>query len=145
MIGAGLCDENLKWSGGTDHLWLSGDFVDRGASGIKCIELTMRLKREAQADGGEVQSLLGDHELTILCVHHCKERMTNGGDSVFDQWLRWGGIEADFEGFTEEHAAWIRTLPAMALVCEALLIHADAMMYVNYATTIEWVNNSFLN
>ena len=22
LIGAGLCNENLKWSGGTDHLWL---------------------------------------------------------------------------------------------------------------------------
>jgi len=33
----------------------------------------------------------------------------------------------------------------MALVSEALLIYADAMMYVNYGTTIEWFNNSFLN
>ena len=47
LIGAGLCNENLKWSGGTDHLWLMCDFFDRGASGIKCIELTMRLQQEA--------------------------------------------------------------------------------------------------
>ena len=71
--------------------------------------------------------------------------MTDSGGSVFDQWLRWGGIEADFKGFTEEHAVWIRTLPAMALVGDALLIHADAMMYVNHGTTIGRVNNSFFN
>jgi hypothetical protein len=63
------------------------------------------LEARGQADGGEVQSLLGNHELMIQCVHHCKGRMTNDADSVFDQWLRWGGIEADFEVFTEEHAA----------------------------------------
>ena len=97
MIGAGLCNENLKWSGGTDHLWLMCDFFDRGASGTKCIELTMRLQQEAQADGGEVQSLLGKHEVMILCAYQFKERMTDSGGSVFDQWLRWGGIEADFE------------------------------------------------
>jgi hypothetical protein len=88
---------------------------------------------------------LGNHELMILCVYQFKERMTDSGGSVFDQWLRWGGIEADFEGFTEEHAVWIRTLPAMALVGDALLIHADAMMYVNHGTTIERVNNSFFD
>ncbi len=143
LIESGLCNENLKWTGGTDHLWLMGDFFDRGASGIKCIDLTMRLQQEAKADGGMVQSLLGNHELMILCAYHFKERTTESGGSVFDQWLRWGGIESDFEGFTEEHAAWIRTLPAMALLDESLLVHADAMMYVNHGTTIERVNNSF--
>ena len=29
---AGLCDENLDWTGGSDTLWLMGDFFDRGAS-----------------------------------------------------------------------------------------------------------------
>ena len=144
LIGAGLCNENLEWSGGTNHLWLMGDFFDRGASGIKCIELTMRLQQEALAHGGKVQSLLGNHELMILCAYQFKDKMTESGDSVFDQWLRWGGIEADFEGFTEVHAAWIRRLPAMVLLGDALLIHADAMMYVNHGTIIESVNNSFL-
>jgi len=143
LIGAGLCNENLEWTGGTNHLWLMGDFFDRGASGIKCIELTMRLQQEALVQGGEVQSLLGNHELMILCAYQFKDKKTESGHSVFDQWLRWGGIEADFEGFSEEHAAWIRRLPAMVLLGDALLIHADAMMYVNHGTTIESVNNSF--
>ena len=99
-----------------------GDFFDSGASGIKCIELTMRLQEEAKADGGGVQSLLGNHELMILCAYQFRESMTNSGGSVFDQWLRWGGVEADFEGFTEEHAAWIRWLPAMALIDNALSV-----------------------
>ena len=59
LIGAGLCNQNLQWSGGTDHLWLMGDFFDRGASGIKCIELVMRLQREAQEAGGCVLINLG--------------------------------------------------------------------------------------
>ena len=105
LIGAGLCSENLKWTGGNDQLWLMDDFFDRGASGIKSIELTMRLQREAKADGGGVQSLLGNHELMILCAYQFRDSTTKNGDSVFDKWLRWGGVEADFEGFTAEHAA----------------------------------------
>lgn len=141
---SGLCDDNLNWTGADNHLWLMGDFFDRGASGIKCMDLTIRLQAQAPATGGSVNSLLGNHELMILCAYQFKDRKDNkAGDSVYDQWLRWGGIESDFEGFTEEHAAWIRQLPAMAKVEHALLMHADGMLYVNHGLTIDQVNHSF--
>ena len=99
-----------------------GDFFDRGASGIKSSVLTMRLQPEAKADGGGgVQSLLCNHDLMILCAYQFRDSTTKNEDSVFDKWLRWGGVEADFEGFTEEHAAWILRLPAVALVDNALM------------------------
>ncbi len=140
---AGLCNDAMAWIGGDSHLWLIGDFFDRGASGIKCVDITMRLQREAAAAGGFVGALLGNHELMILCAYIFKDQITRQGESVFDQWHRWGGIEADFSGFTAEHAEWIRQLPAMARVGDALLIHADAMLYVDHGLSIEQVNNSF--
>ncbi|MCZ6507832.1 MAG: metallophosphoesterase, partial [Acidobacteria bacterium] len=30
LIGAGLVDSDLTWSGGEDHLVITGDFIDRG-------------------------------------------------------------------------------------------------------------------
>lgn len=140
---AGLCDDKLDWSGGTDTLWLMGDFFDRGASGIKCLELTMALQKKAAAEGGKVASLLGNHELMILCAYLFREHETDLGVTVADQWLRWGGIEADLAAFNEGHADWIRSLPAMALEGNALLVHADAMLYVEYGTTIDTVNRRF--
>ncbi len=139
---SGLCDEKLDWSGGDATLWLMGDFFDRGASGIKCLDLTMKLQQQAQVAGGYVNSLLGNHELMILCAYTFRDVPTDG-ENLYDQWLQWGGIESDFEGFTEVYATWIRQLPAMALVENALLIHADAMLYVEHGLSIEQVNASF--
>ena len=90
----------------------------------------MSMQTQAPATGGTVMSLLGNHELMILCAYQFRDQLTAEGITVSDQWLRWGGIEADFEAFNETHANWIRQLPAMALVDNALLIHADAMLYV---------------
>ena len=45
LIGAGLCNENLKWSGGTDHLWLMGDFFDRGAPALNASNLPCACSR----------------------------------------------------------------------------------------------------
>jgi hypothetical protein len=140
----GLCDADLNWSGGSHALWLMGDFFDRGASGLRCVDLTMKLQQQASETGGYVNSLLGNHELMILCAWQFRDQPPATRGSVYDQWLRWGGIEADFEGFTEAHAAWIRQLPAMARVDQALLIHADAMMYVDHGLTIDQVNESFV-
>ena len=140
---SGLCDDDLNWSGGTDRLWLMGDFFDRGASGIRCMDLTMKLQGQAEQAGGEVNSLLGNHELMILCAYRFRETVTGHGETVMEQWLRWGGIEADLAGMTEHHADWITALPAMALVDDALMIHADGMLYVNYGLSIEQVNQAF--
>lgn len=143
LISSGLCDQTLAWTGGDASLWLMGDFFDRGASGIRCLDLTMRLQREAAAAGGKVQSLLGNHELMILCAYRFGDQGDPNDEGIYDQWLRWGGIEADFAGFTDEHARWISALPAMALVNDALLLHADAMLYVNHGRSIDEVNKSF--
>ena len=114
LISAGLVDESLNWSGEDANLWLMGDFFDRGASGIKCIDLTMKLQQQADAKGGSVKALLGNHELMILCAYHFRDEITSMNETVFDQWLRWGGIESDFTELTPIHADWIAALPAMA-------------------------------
>ena len=58
-----LCDADLNWAGGSHALWLMGDLFDRGASGLRCIDLTMKLQQQATDAGGSVNSLLGNHEL----------------------------------------------------------------------------------
>ncbi len=143
LVTEGLCDENLNWTGGTSKLWLMGDFFDRGASGLRCLDVTMRLQKEAAAAGGEVNSLLGNHELMILCAYRFRDATHTDGLSVYDHWLRWGGIETDFEGFTDEHAEWISHLPAMVLLDDVLMVHADAMLYVNYGMNVDSVNEGF--
>jgi len=66
LRGTGLVDEGSNWTGGTAHLVLAGDLVDRGQDDRKVMDLAMRLQTEAKAAGGEVHALLGNHDLMVL-------------------------------------------------------------------------------
>lgn len=140
-----ICDENLEWKAGTDHLWIIGDFFDRGVSGIDCLELTMSLQEQAEQAGGMVNAILGNHELMILCAWYFGDESTSTGTKVIDQWLTWGGVRSDLERLTPAHVEWIGHLPAMCKIGDRLLMHADAMLYVNHGHTVAQVNTSFQN
>ena len=58
-----LTDREGRWVGGTDILVQLGDLVDRGAWSDKCVELIFALAEEASLVGGEVVTLIGNHEL----------------------------------------------------------------------------------
>ncbi|MFX3658056.1 MAG: metallophosphoesterase [bacterium] len=61
-----LIDADMAWSGADAHLVSVGDLVDRGADGRRVLDLLMRLQREAEAAGGRVHVLMGNHELMNL-------------------------------------------------------------------------------
>jgi hypothetical protein len=60
--GAGLIDADYKWIGGQQHLVTAGDLLDRGVGDRPLMDLMMRLQKEAEAAGGRVHVLLGNHE-----------------------------------------------------------------------------------
>jgi hypothetical protein len=60
---AGVVDEQLAWVGGSDHLVVVGDVLDRGPDSRRALDLIMRLQNEATAAGGRVDMVLGNHEI----------------------------------------------------------------------------------
>lgn len=62
----GLLDTRLRWAGGRTHLVQLGDVVDRGADSRKALDLLRRLEQEADAAGGQVHALIGNHEVMRL-------------------------------------------------------------------------------
>jgi hypothetical protein len=58
----GLVDDNLHWIGGKTHFVQTGDIMDRGDRAKEILDLLMRLEKEAEAAGGKVHILLGNHE-----------------------------------------------------------------------------------
>ncbi|MCJ7581378.1 MAG: metallophosphoesterase [Candidatus Aminicenantes bacterium] len=58
----GLVDDNLNWIGGETHLVQIGDVLDRGDKPKEIFNLAMRLEKEAEAAGGKVHILIGNHE-----------------------------------------------------------------------------------
>jgi len=63
---AGVLDAGLGWSGANTHLVIVGDILDRGPDSRDVMDLLMRLEKEAQAAGGMVHVLIGNHEAMNL-------------------------------------------------------------------------------
>ena len=62
----GIVDAKDRWAAGHTHLVSLGDLLDRGADSRKVMDLLMRLQAEAQAAGGQLHVLLGNHEAMNL-------------------------------------------------------------------------------
>ena len=58
----GMLDARDHWAAGHTHLVSLGDLLDRGADSRKVMDLLMRLQGEAQAAGGQLHVVLGNHE-----------------------------------------------------------------------------------
>ncbi len=130
---AGLA-EGDRWVGGPsgdDALWVLGDLTDRGPDGIGVLRLVRSLQEQAPE---RVTMLLGNHEALML------------GEKLFPDsrfsgvWLVNGGRFTDQEALTDEDVAWLRSLPAMALVGEDLLVHSDTTDYLCWGSSVEQVN-----
>lgn len=139
----GLVDRSLHWTGGQATLWFLGDFFDRGPNSIAVLEMVMRLQSEAAQVGGTVKSLIGNHEPLLMAAHFFGDKAFQGAERSFlESWRKNGGVPADLTLLTERHIAWLMDLPAMALVDDTLLVHADSLMYTAYGHTIETVNQT---
>jgi Calcineurin-like phosphoesterase len=63
---AGLVDEKLHWAGNHAILVQMGDLLDRGAKERQAVDLMRSLEDEAAKAGGQVVTLLGNHEMMNL-------------------------------------------------------------------------------
>lgn len=117
--------------GGDDELWVLGDLLDRGPDGIGAVELVMSLQRQAP---DRVRVLMGNHEILALGRY----RFSHG---VFARsWRANGGKRRDQARLTDEHVAWLSTLPLMGRAGDYLLMHSDTTEYVAWGESIDEVN-----
>lgn len=63
---AGLIDDALGWTGGRATVVLLGDLLDRGDDVTRLLWFLYALEREAEAAGGRVVTLLGNHEAMVM-------------------------------------------------------------------------------
>jgi ankyrin repeat protein len=61
-----ITDTNLNWIFGKGHIVFLGDMVDRGEKVTETLWLIYNLERQAEATGGKVHVLLGNHELMLF-------------------------------------------------------------------------------
>jgi hypothetical protein len=142
---AGLIRSNLVWCGADATVCFVGDYVNRGEKGITVMDYIISLELQVQhlEGGGKIIPLLGNHEVVLLAAQRSGDRLDpNMGKSFYDVW-RELGAEGDLREMTPEHIAWLTHLPAMVLLRNRLILHADATFYLRYGTSIEAVNQRF--
>ena len=59
---AGVVNKRGKWVGGATHLVQTGDVPDRGPDTEKIIDHLSKLAKQAERKGGQVHTLIGNHE-----------------------------------------------------------------------------------
>ena len=139
---AGLIDGEDHWSGGDARLWFLGDLTDRGPDGIGVIDLVRRLQQEAVRVGGEVGCVLGNHDLLLLGSRYVPEALVSEQRSIIQVWALNGGKDEDLSGLDGARAQWLASLPAVKLIDDHLLIHADTLAYLEFGVTVDEINEA---
>ena len=143
--GAGLLDDESRWSGGAARLWVLGDLVDRGPDGLGVIALVRRLVEEAARAGGAVLPVLGNHEVIALGMRRFGDaQVVHRGvvRTFYSIWARNGGLDTDQAGIDDELFDWLAGLPAIGRDGDHLLMHSDTTEYLEWGGSVDAINDA---
>ena len=130
---AGLVDADDAWTGDDAQLWVLGDLIDRGPDGIGAIDLVRSLQGQRP---DQVHMLMGNHEALALGYKLFPD--TRFGEV----WAINGGHASDQDRLTDDHVAWLRTLPVLGRHGDYLLMHSDTTDYLEWGGSVEEVNET---
>ena len=163
---AGLIDSERRWIGGTAVLVQTGDLLARGTEIRAVLDLLIALEPQAAAAGGQVQVLLGNHEMMELLgeprdvapelfqkfadersdarreqAFQAASRLNRGKPLDKAEWLaaHLPGYVEYREAFspTGRYGRWLRTKPIIAEIEGTVFLHGG----VNPEYTTESVAN----
>ncbi len=66
LLDAGVIDNNYNWTFDEGHLIFVGDMFDRGNNVTECLWLLYRLESQAEAQGGKIHMIMGNHDIMNL-------------------------------------------------------------------------------
>ncbi len=115
----GIIDEALRWRFGAGHLLFLGDVFDRGAHQVAVLWLIYQLQGEAEAAGGSVQFLLGNHEVMTLRgdARYLHPRYLGDADALG------AATYADLFDADSVLGQWLRTRASILRAGDVLLTH----------------------
>ncbi|CAM9674337.1 unnamed protein product [Ascophyllum nodosum] len=125
---AGLVDERGNWSGGETVLVQAGDIFDRGDADLEVEEWLWTLREQAEASGGAVYHLLGNHEvMNALGDHSTASDASYAPFQDLDVDLQLQRLGKNLHGFPD----WAKARPAAMApagpVAKMLASHSVAM------------------
>ncbi|WP_419943540.1 metallophosphoesterase [Candidatus Palauibacter sp.] len=127
---AELIDGELRWTGGGATLALLGDLLDRGDDVTRLLWFVYRLEREAEAAGGRVLTMLGNHEAMVM-----------SGDLRYVSPKEVGIAERHdlsyqrlFDPATSILGRWLAAKPGLVQIGDLLLAHGGVSpTYLDYS------------
>lgn len=112
------------WTGGKATLVMVGDHIDKGPRSVAVIEALMQIEASADAQGGAVLVLAGNHEAEFF-ANPLSDKFTK--DDGIDRELRAMTPSLDpvqFATGLDPRAAWMRARPLAARVGDLFFCHA---------------------
>jgi hypothetical protein len=126
LLAGNVIDNNFNWTFGNGHLVLTGDFVDRGSQAIEVLWLIYAMEEKAEAAGGHVHYILGNHEIMNLSGDlrylHPKYAATA---------LMINKTYPQLIGDSTELGRWMRTKNVVEKIGDLLFTHGGVSPYVN--------------
>lgn len=118
LIGAKVMNRDFTWRFGTGHLVLVGDYFDRGSNVTECLWLIYKLEAEAEAAGGKVHFILGNHEILNLQanVEYVRHKYLANAQLIGEPYKLW------FDN-NSELGRWLRTKNAVEKIGDYVFCH----------------------
>lgn len=135
----GVIDKEMHWAFGKGHLVVNGDNFDRGDRVLDILWFLFFLQKEAEAAGGKVHTLLGNHEIMVLNGDlryvNKKYYYTSAAFTVpYDQFFRKGSILGD----------WIASQKVIMSINRKLFVHAGVSpAFLRLGYSMKKVNKAF--
>ena len=133
----GIVGMDLSWTFGRGHLVVTGDMLDRGMHQLEILWLLYKLEAEANAAGGRVHVLIGNHEAMVL---RGDQRYLN--PRYLEVAKRFGvSAYSELLGPDTVLGAWLRSRPAVLKLGDLLLLHGGLSPELTASTlSLEAVN-----
>ncbi len=115
---AGVINENYEWIFGEGHLFFIGDMFDRGENVTECLWLLYKLETEAEAQGGKVHFVIGNHDIMNLIY----DFRYVGWKYILNAQLIGETLESVYADDTEL-GRWLRTKNIIEEVAPLIFVH----------------------
>ncbi len=126
LMANNIIDKDYNWTFDKGHLVLTGDFVDRGNQVTETLWLIYMLEEKAEAVGGYVHFILGNHEIMNLNgdLRYVHTKYMENAMRMNETYLNL------FSGNTEL-GRWLRTKNSMEKTGNILFLHGGVSSAVN--------------
>lgn len=137
LLGAKVIDKNFNWIFKKGHIVLLGDYFDRGLHVTECLWLVYKLESEAEAAGGKVHFILGNHEVLNLqgSSQYARKKYVENARLMGETYGR-------LYDNNSEIGRWLRTKNAVELIGDYVFCHGGISPDLSLTTlTLENIND----